>query len=62
MMPLNGPFNEVAPDATAISARTAKFWVVFMLRLEGDETQTLTLTLTLALALALTLTLALTQV
>ena len=39
VMPLNGPFNEVAPDATAISARGAKFWVVFMLRLEGDETQ-----------------------
>jgi len=39
VMPLNGPFNEVAPDATAISARNAKFWVVFMLRLEGDETQ-----------------------
>ena len=53
MMPLNGPFNEVAPDATAISARTAKFWVVFMLRLEGDETQTLTLALALALALTI---------
>ena len=39
VMPLNGPFNEVAPDATAISARCAKFWVVFMLRLEGDEAQ-----------------------
>ena len=36
-MPLNGPFNDVAPDVTAVSARTAKFWVVFLLRLDGDE-------------------------
>ena len=46
--------NKVAPDATAISARTAKFWVVFMLRLEGDKAQTLTPTLTLTLTLTLT--------
>ena len=39
IMPLAGPFNEVAPDATAISARNAKFWVVFLLRLDGDEAQ-----------------------
>ena len=26
----------MAPDATAISARTAKFWVVFLMRLDGD--------------------------
>ena len=25
------------PEATAISARNARFWVVFLLRLEGDE-------------------------
>lgn len=37
IMPLNGPFNEVPPEATAISARNARFWVVFLLRLEGDE-------------------------
>jgi len=37
IMPLNGPFNDVAPDVTAVSARTAKFWVVFLLRLDGDE-------------------------
>jgi len=37
IMPLNGPFNDVAPDATAISARNAKFWVVFLLRLDGNE-------------------------
>jgi len=37
IMPLNGPFNDVKPDATAISARNAKFWVVFLLRLDGDD-------------------------
>lgn len=37
IMPLNGPFNDVAPNATAISARNARFWVVFLLRLDGDE-------------------------
>lgn len=37
IMPLNGPFNDVPPDATAISARSAKFWVVFLLRLDGTE-------------------------
>lgn len=39
IMPLNGPFNEVSPAATAVSARGAKLWAVFMLRLEGDEAQ-----------------------
>ena len=39
VMPLAGPFNDVPPDATAISTRTAKFWVVFLLRLDGDEAQ-----------------------
>lgn len=39
IMPLNGPFNDVPPEATAITARKAKFWVVFLLRLEGDEAQ-----------------------
>jgi len=37
IMPLNGPFNDVLPEATAITARKAKFWVVFLLRLDGDE-------------------------
>jgi len=39
IMPLHGPFNEVPTEATAITARNAKFWVVFLLRLEGDEAQ-----------------------
>lgn len=39
IMPLNGPFNEVPVDATAVSARTAKLWVVFLLRLDGTETE-----------------------
>jgi hypothetical protein len=39
IMPLCGHYNTVKPDATAVSARTANFWVVFLLRLEGDETQ-----------------------
>jgi len=40
IMPLNGPFNDVPSHATAISARKAKFWVVFLLRLvDGDESQ-----------------------
>jgi hypothetical protein len=39
IMPLNGPFNDVPVEATAITARNAKFWVVFLLRLEGDEAQ-----------------------
>jgi len=39
IMPLNGPYNDVVPDATAISTRDAKFWVVFLLRLEGDEAE-----------------------
>ena len=37
IFPLAGPFNAVATDATPISARAAKFWVVFLLRLDGDE-------------------------
>jgi len=37
IMPLAGPFNDVPPASTAVSARGAKFWVVFLLRLEGDE-------------------------
>jgi len=40
IMPLNGPFNDVSLEATAITARSAKFWVVFLLRLEGDESET----------------------
>lgn len=39
IMPLNGPFNDVPIEETAITARKAKFWVVFLLRLEGDEAQ-----------------------
>jgi len=39
IMPLNGPFNEIPVDATAISARSAKFWVVFLLRLDGNEVE-----------------------
>jgi len=39
IMPLNGPFNDVPSDATAITARKAKFWVVFLLRLDGDESK-----------------------
>ena len=37
IMPLNGPFNNVPPKATAITARTAKFWVIVLLRLDGNE-------------------------
>ena len=37
VMPLHGQFNDVPADATAISARSAKFWVVFLMRLDGDE-------------------------
>lgn len=39
IMPLNGPFNEVPVDATAISRRSAKMWVVFLLRLDGNEAE-----------------------
>jgi len=39
IMPMNGPFNEVPADATAVSARGARLWVVFLLRLDGDETE-----------------------
>jgi len=39
IMPLNGPFNDVPPGDTAISARNARFWVVFLLRLDGDEVE-----------------------
>jgi len=36
IMPLNGPFNNVPAKATAVTARNAKFWVVFLLRLDGN--------------------------
>merc|ERR1711935_349431 len=36
IMPLNGPFNKVPTEETAITARTAQFWVVFLLRLDGS--------------------------